>query len=279
MAALTLAPALALTGRDAFADGAPPPCDDATHAFEAPVHLSFEEADFRAPFALCPTMGLGVRGHGGAIIAVGDFYGALDAGALFGARWALPKNIGLSFAMDLVRWRFVQNATISRTVLGTGQATIGATFGSLGFERRGARFVPGLRVILPTSSTFHSARTVGIDPTLSWGTRVRTFDVFGSFGYAVWGTISRGGFNLWHGPSATAGTALTIKKRFSILLQADLHGVANHGAFDIERLALSAALRLRLGRALRLELAAGRAFYGADRTDGAFALSIAYDNH
>ncbi len=280
--ALLPAPALAFTPREGLTlcepfdppvEGRPP-----AEAPGTPVSLSWEEADFLAARSPCPVTGAWVRPRLAALIARSDFYGGLSASALVGARFALPSGIELSATMDVIAWRFVQNASIARTDLGTGQATVGALFGNLGFERHGARFVPALRVLVPTSTLYANARIVGLDPGLVWAAAPsRRVELFGSFGYALWGALSRGGVDLWHGPNFTVGAAATIVPRLKFLVQLDAAGKASRD-FQFERIAVSGALRLRLGTGLRLELAGGSVLGGIDRTDVIAGLNVSFSD-
>jgi hypothetical protein len=264
---------------------APPPaaprdtaCERADPPLEEPAALGFEDAGFLEVRAACPRRGVFVRPHGAALIAVPEFYGRLGAGVLVGGRWAVHVGGGagaagaveLTAAMDVVAWQFVQNASIARTSLGTGMATVGAIFHDLGFERDGARFVPALRLLLPTSTAYHSARAFGVDPALVWAGRpVRSLDVYGSFGYAAWGTASLdgGGTHFWHGPTLALGFVGILFRYLQVVAQVDFLGRTSGGDFQVERVSITGALRLRVGRAFRLELAVGAPMTGTDRTD------------
>jgi hypothetical protein len=194
---------------------------------------------------------------------------------MIGARWATASGIELSAAMDVFQFRFVQNASIIRTALGTGHATLGVLFGNLGFERNGFRFAPAVRLLVPSSTFYRTAFLLGADPALVFGGALnRRLEVFGSLGYALWTALGAGGANVWHGPTLALGSSLMVVPRLRILLQLDAAGRASLGEFDFERIALSLGVRLRLGRAFRLELAAGRVFSGIDRTDVVAGLNL-----
>jgi len=278
-AAATLAP---LAARADPATGGPTLCERerahrdgeaAAETLAAPIALSWESTDFLEARGVCPSTGAFFRLHGSALIAVADFYGRIGAGALVGGRLALPSGIELSLTGDLA-FEYVQNASIARTAFGGGPVTMGALFGNLGFERALMRFAPALRLLLPSSTLYRGSNVVGIDPALVWGgARGKRLELFGSFGYAIWAAVSSGGLNVWHGPNLTVGAALMLFPRLKLLVQLDGHGKAA-ADFQIERIALSGALRLRLGSALRLELAAGTVLAGIDRTDVTAALNV-----
>ena len=124
-ALLTISPALTLAGEVCAGGG----------LMDGPLGLSFFEGDIGRPRRVCPrtevvlggdVMGIDVADD--LLTSDGNFYATMAGGGELSGSWKFSKKGELFASIQAVNFRFVQNATITRTHIGMGWTSVGATY-------------------------------------------------------------------------------------------------------------------------------------------------------
>jgi hypothetical protein len=237
---------------------------------EGPLAISLFEGDVGVPFRACPRTELAVGATGSALIDTPAFFGTLDGALRAGGSYRYAAAGELFASAELLRWRFVQNATLTGTGLGIGWLSTGATHqvGDFG----AARLAAGARLSMqlgrglyssawPMYAEFGAAGQWRIAPQVSAHAHL------GVIAGAAW---SAGPAGARAGLGARTGGAWNLG-RLALLL--DGGGIFAYGA-AVEGIDLAPGLRARIWRDVAGELAVAIPLAGATRTDLAAALSV-----
>ncbi len=234
---------------------------------EGPVALGFAEADVATGRRACPRSEAGIGTRAGAVIDTPNFYGAISVDALVFGSHALSESLELFGTVEVVRYQFVQNATLKGQSLTLGQLTAGAALST--FARGNLHTATVGRVMFPTAFYMPHVRLIGAEigeaVTYRPGERLEIHGYLGgdfSAGLSSAQALPRPGL------LATAGAQYSPWSRFGVAL--DL--TARMGATSYVGPAL--ALRFRPFGPVHAELQATLPLAGTDRHDGAFGLRI-----
>ncbi|HEX8437096.1 hypothetical protein [Archangium sp.] len=265
LAALLLVPA------SARAEGA---CEQwiAPALAEGPVPFGFLSADVATGRRACPRTEVGLGVQGGAIVETANFYGAVTAAGLVSGSYALRPDLEVFATLEVPRFQFVQNATLTGTRLTLGQLTAGATYVAL---TRGALVVsPSVRLQLPTSFASPRTRTLGgeLGAAVLYRPTPR-FEVHGyagadvSAGLGAAAAMPRAGFLV------NVGSEYALCSGFAAVLDANVH----FGHRDVlDYVAPAIGLRFRAGEHFGAELGASLPLLGAERALAIGGLKLSY---
>ncbi len=265
LAALLLVPA------SARAEGA---CEQwiAPALAEGPVPFGYLSADVATGRRACPRTEVGLGAQGGAIVETANFYGAVTVAGLVSGSYAVRPDLEVFATVEVPRFQFVQNATLTGTTLTLGQLTAGATYVAL---TRGAFVLsPSVRLQLPTSFASPRTRTMGGELGAAVLYRpTNRFEVHGyagadvSAGLGAAAALPRAGFLV------NVGTEYALCSGFAAVLDANVH----FGHRDVlDYVAPAIGLRFRAGEHFGAELGASLPLLGAERALAIGGLKLSY---
>ncbi|WP_257458557.1 hypothetical protein [Archangium lipolyticum] len=239
---------------------------------EGPVTFGFLSADVATGRRACPRTEVGFGVQGGAIIETANLYGAVTGAGLLSGSLAVRPDLEVFATLEAVRVQYVQNATLTGTVISLGQLTVGGTWMAL---TRGPLVVsPSVRLQLPTSFASPRTRTLGGEVGAAVLYRpVNRFEVHGyagvdtamSLGAAA--ALPRAGFLV------NVGTEYALCSGFAAVLDANLH-FGHRAALDY--LAPAIGLRFRAGEHFGAELGASMPVLGPERALAIGGLKLTY---
>ena len=164
-------------------------CDRGGVGPRMPLGVTLGEADLGMTPSPCGGRVLSLEGRGTALLALDDYYGAIDAGAVISGSYPLNHRLWISGSLAPLQFRYVQNASIIATDLGLGASTLGLH----AWVVDGARWRVSVygRVRLPTETGRQYAATTGIEPGVSalWSPSRRVTVAFGASVQALFGVI------------------------------------------------------------------------------------------
>lgn len=246
-------------------------CDRGRIGPRLPLGVTLGEADMGMTPSPCGGRMLSLEGRGTALLALDDFYGAIDAGAVIAGTYPLGGRLWLSGAIAPLQFRFVQNASIAATTLGLGASTLGLH----AWVVDGARWRVSVygRVRVPTETGRQYAATVGVEPGVAalWSPSPR---VTVAFGASLQGLFTVLGSHTVSRMTAQATADVGVLLRwFEPVLGAELRvGSDDDGA--LEYIAPKLGLRFHPGRRWVIALDAMMPLGGSDRTLARAALGV-----
>jgi hypothetical protein len=265
LVALLLAPAAA------HAEGA---CEQwiAPALAEGPLTYGFLSADVATGRRACPRTEVGLGVQGGAIVETQNFYGAITAAGLLSGSYAVRQDLEVFATLEVPRFQFVQNATLTGTTLALGQLTTGATYVAL---TRGPLVVsPSVRLQLPTSFASPRTRTVGAELGAAVLYRpLPRFEVHGYAGADVSAGLGAAAAQPRAGFLLNVGSEYALCSGFAAVLDANLH--FGHRAV-LDYVAPAIGLRFRAGEHFGAELGASVPLLGAERALAIGGLKLTY---
>ncbi|HLM45813.1 MAG TPA: hypothetical protein VK458_18235 [Myxococcaceae bacterium] len=265
LVALLLAPAAAQ------AEGA---CEQwiAPALAEGPLTYGFLSADVATGRRACPRTEVGLGVQGGAIVEAQNFYGAITAAGLLSGSYAVRQDLEVFATLEVPRFQFVQNATLTGTTLALGQLTTGATYVAL---TRGPLVVsPSVRLQLPTSFASPRTRTVGAELGAAVLYRpLPRFEVHGYAGADVSAGLGAADAQPRAGFLLNVGSEYALCSGFAAVLDANLH--FGHRAV-LDYVAPAIGLRFRAGEHFGAELGASVPLLGAERALAIGGLKLTY---
>jgi hypothetical protein len=238
--------------------------------FEGPVAVGFFDADFATGRRARARTEIGLGILGGAIIDTPDFYGALSGGALLYGSYALPSQPMEVFAsLEVVKYQYVQNASLKGTSMSLGQASLGATYALL--RAGGVTVAPSMRLMLPTDTSMPNVRTVGLEVGGAVSYQLLgALEVHGYLGGDVSAGLSAGSTLARPGLLISAGAQYSLASWFGAVLDVNGH------LGDQRYLAPALGLRAAIGKSFGIELAGTLPLIGTIRNDAAVGLRLAY---
>jgi hypothetical protein len=173
-----------------------PVCERGRLGPRLPLGVTLGEADLGMTPSPCGGRVLSLEGRGTALLALDDFYGAIDAGAVLAGTYPLGPRLWISAAINPLLFRYVQNASIAASTLGLGTSTLGLHAWVVDTSQWRVSVYGRLRV--PTETGRQYAVTVGFEPGVAalWRPSRRVTvalgaSVQGSFGVLGGNTVSR----------------------------------------------------------------------------------------
>jgi len=238
--------------------------------FDGPVAVGFFDADFAVGRRARPRTEVGLGVLGGATIDTPDFYGALSGGALLYGSYALPSQPMEVFAsLEVVKFQYVQNASLKGTSTSLGQGSLGAAYVLL--HAGGLTVAPSMRLMLPTDTSMPDVRTVGLEVggAASWQVS-GALEVHGYLGGDVSAGLSAGETLARPGLLISAGAQYAVTSWFGAVL--DVNGHVGAQAY----LAPALGLRAAIGKSFGIEVGGTLPLLGTIRNDAAVGLRLAY---
>lgn len=239
---------------------------------EGPVPFGFLSADVATGRRACPRTEVGLGLQGGAIIETKNLYGAVTAAGLLSGSYAVRPDLELFATLEVPRFQFVQNATLTGTSLSLGQLTAGATYVAL--TRGDFVLSPSVRLQLPTSFASPRTRTLGGELGAAALYRpTNRFEVHGyagvdaSLGLGAAAALPQAGFLL------NVGSEYALCSGFAAVLDANVH-FGHRAALDY--VAPAVGLRFRAGEHFGAELGASLPLVGAERALAIGGLKLSY---
>jgi hypothetical protein len=230
----------------------------------APIALTLGPADFGATPPTCVSTGVALEGRGTALIDTPDFYGALSAEAVLAGSFALGEATWVSAAVNVLRYRFVQNASVVGTHLGVGPTSVGLHRVMLRGERW--RVAPYARLLLPTETGRNFSVQLGLEPGASASFEpLPGLSLGGGLSLPVT-VVVLGERTLWQlAPRASLDAAYAPWRWLELAVGAELRLALEGGGLDF--VAPKVAVRLYPWRTLHVQLAGMMPLVGLERTD------------
>jgi hypothetical protein len=251
-------------------------CARAPRAITGPLPGGTTPADFATVADPCGASDLTVRLRGAFLIApdMPDYFGSIISDAMLRARLVIRPGAWISFALDVVSYRYVNNAGLAARGASVGPATLG--YHRLVYGDANLAVAGYLRALLPVDS----ARENGIETGLELGAAARRMltgrvallgglavsaplDLIG--GQAHGRVQPVGAVELWFAPTP----------RLGMFLGGTVRGQLLPGALLVS-LVPRAGARLALGRRLWLGPLVEVPVVGQDRTDLVASLFLGY---
>ncbi len=238
-----------------------------------PAAVSLFEGEVGAPIRACPRTELRAGPTGSALIDTPAFFGTIDAALRLAGAYHYGEAGELFASVELPRYRFLQNATLTGSTFGFGWASAGATHRL--HDRRGLRVAAAARLSTPAGpGSYTSAWPVyaELGAAASWRAAA-AISVHAYAGSITGAALGRGPGGLRVGWQHRAGAAYQLGRRLDLLLDAGVvlgYSAALH-SFDV-----SPGLRVRAWRDLSAELAVAVPIAGAIRTDVVGELFLAW---
>lgn len=245
---------------------------------EGPAPLSFYDADFGVGRRACPRNELSLGVGGGAVIDVPAFYANLGASLLASASYVYTPKLELFGTVELVRYDWVQNATLKGSMIRLGQLTVGASY--LLWDTGTFAVAPVARVMLPVFLT--GARTFGLEVGAAGTWRITDrFDAHAYLSLDGSGALLSPGDGVFRGGlGLELGAQYNVTDWFGALLGAKLHAFHRNGlrpaSQPLDYLAPLLGLRFAFGKHVGAELSATLPLLGADRHDALGLLRVTY---
>ena len=245
-------------------------CGGQTAPHGAPIALTLGPADFGATPPTCASTGVALEGRGTALIDTPDFYGALTAEAVLTGSFALGEETWVSGAVNALRYRYVQNASIVGTHLGLGPTTVGLHRVVARGERW--RVAPYARLLLPTETGRSFSVLLGAEPGVAASfAPVSGLSLGGGLSLPVTVAVL-GARTLWRlAPRASLDAAYAPWRWLEVAAGAELR-LAPEGGLDF--MAPKVAVRLYPWRTLHVQLAGMMSLVGLERTDFRASLGV-----
>lgn len=222
---------------------------------------AFHDAEFARARRACLRNEVGFALHGAPVIDTPDFYGNVSAAGVLYGSYGLLDSLELFGALELLRFDYVVNATLTDTKVGLGQGSVGLAWNAV---RSGKVVVtPTARLLLPTSLLPANARTTGLELGAAASLlAAQWLELHGHLG--VQGTIalSAGPMLPWGGAFTTVGLSLMPFTWGALVLDLQVH--AGERA-PIDYVAPAVALRFNPWRKLNVEAGASVPLAGAAR--------------
>ena len=239
---------------------------------EGPVTFGFQSADVATGRRACARTEVGLGIQGGAIIETQNLYGAITATGLVSGSIALRPDLEAFATLEVPRFQFVQNASLTGTSLHLGQLTVGGTWAAL--SRGAFVLAPSARLQLPTSFASPRIRTTGAELGAALLYRpMRRFDVHGylgvdaSMGLGAAAALPRAGLLV------NVGAEYVFLPWFAAVLDANVH-LGQRAALDY--VAPTLGLRFSAGRHFGAELGVSLPVLGAERALAAGGLKLTW---
>ncbi|WP_434380739.1 hypothetical protein [Melittangium boletus] len=229
---------------------------------EGPVPFGFQAADVATGRRACPRteVGLGVQGQ--ALIETQNLYGAITATGLVSGSLAVRRDVELFATLEVPRFQYVQNASLTGSRLTLGQLTVGGTW--LGFTRGAFALAPSVRLQLPTSFASPRTRTLGGEVGAAVLYRpVPRFDVHGYAGVDADLGLGAAAAQPRAGVLLNAGAEYALCSGFAAVLDANVRLGRRAG---LDSVAPALGLRFRAGEHFGAELGAALPVLGAERS-------------
>jgi hypothetical protein len=247
---------------------------------DGPLGLSFFEGDIGRPRRVCPrtevVLGGGIMGVDVAddlIYEDGNFYATLAGGGELSGSWKFSQKGELFASLQAVNFRFVQNATITRTHLGMGWTSLGATYH--GWSTDELILAMTGRLTLPTAFDYYEhAWPLALDAGLAAVYRPLTWlSVHGQIGAVASMAISDGDPDARAALQIVAGVECTPLDWLGLVL--DLGAQLGYDA-PLDQLSVAVGFRFRIWQGLGLEIAAMLPYAGESQANLAGVLRIGY---
>jgi hypothetical protein len=239
---------------------------------EGPVTFGFLSADVATGRRACPRTEVGLGLQGGAIVETANFYGAVTATGLLSGSFAVRPDLEVFATLEVPRFQYVQNATLTGTTLSLGQLTAGATYVALA---QGPLVVsPSARLQLPTSFASPRTRTLGgeLGAAVLYRPQAR-FEVHGYVGADVSAGLGAAASQPRAGFLVNVGSEYAFFSGFAAVLDANVH--FGHRAV-LDYVAPALGLRFRAGEHFGAELGASLPLLGAERHMAIGGLKLTY---
>jgi hypothetical protein len=239
---------------------------------EGPVPFGFQSADVATGRRACPRTELGLGLQGNAIIETQNLYGALTGSGLVSGSLAVRSDVELFALLEVPRFQYVQNASLTGSRLTLGQLTAGGTWVALS---RGAFVLsPSVRLQLPTSFASPRTRTAGAE--LGAALLYRAWERLGVHGYA--GVDSELGLGASiaqprAGFLVNVGAEYALASVVAAVLDANVH-FGRRAAVDY--VAPSVGVRLRAGPHFGAEVGVSLPVAGPERALAAGGLKLTW---
>src|SRR6185295_11087702 len=238
--------------------------------FDGPVAVGFFDADFATGRRARPRTEIGLGVLGGATIDTPDFYGAISGGALLYGSYAVPSQPMEVFAsLEVVKFQYVQNASLKGTSTSLGQGSLGATYVLL--HSGGVVVAPSMRLMLPTDTSMPDVRTVGLEVggAASWQV-VGPLELHGYLGGDLSAGLSAGATLARPGLLVTGGVLWSPASWFGAAIDLNAH------VGEQRYLAPALGLRAAIGKSFGIELAGTLPLLATIRNNAAVGLRLAY---
>lgn len=247
---------------------------------DGPLGLSFFEGDIGRPRRVCPrtevVIGGGVMGVDVAddlIEGDGNFYATLGGGGELSGSWRFSEKGELFASIQAVNFRFVQNATMTRTRLGMGWTSLGVTYH--GWQSEKLILAMTGRLTLPTAFGYYEhAWPLALDAGLAAEYRpLAWLGVHGQVGAIASMALGEGDPDSRAALQIVAGAEFTPLQWLGVVL--DLGAQLGYDA-PLDLLSVALGFRFRIWRGLGLELAAMLPYAGESQANLAGVLRVGY---
>lgn len=222
---------------------------------------SFHDAELARARRSCVRSEAGFGLRVAPVIDTPDFYGNIQAaGELYGS-YALSDRLEVFGALELARFDYVVNATLTSTQVSLGHATAGIAWNAVNSDE--LMVTPIARVVLPTSFVSQNVRTTGIElgaaaSYLATG----ALELHAHVGVQGTAGLSSGPALPTGGAFATVGLSFAPFSWGAVVLDLQAHAFERD---TLDYVAPTFALRFNPWRKLQIEAGAGLPLLGADR--------------
>ena len=252
-------PARAVEGNPALAEG-PLPFAASVDAL-GPVRRAAPRSEV--------ALGIG----GGLILDEPGFYGMAQGALRIDGSWAITPRWEVFAGLEVLQFRYVQNATLDETTYTLGALTAGGTWLALSLPDGRLDLAPFVALLFPTSLEYRNTRVLGGEVGVSLrGAATSWLDWYAGASLPITGTVSDAGNQVQAGAALVAGGSWTPWPWFRLSAQLAASFPFGH---PMEQLAAGMGLRFAAGR-FGIELDGILPFAGTSRFEAGALLRAAY---
>ncbi len=245
---------------------AEPPC----RALLAPASLSVRDTGIDQNRAACAADGYSLGARALAIIDTPAFYGTLSA-SLFGQyRWLSAAGYEFSVGARIVDYRFAQSAVFTDAELALGPLSVSALRPrATTLWGRAAVIAHSMRFELPLSNSSDENLKVTASPAYLLTLMASdSLHVHGRVAGLLWSNLADSGVDARAALLASADLAYVPLSAISLLVGADVQG--GWYGLGLDHVLPRVGMRVAIGDEGAVEVSAGSALLGSERTDLVF---------
>lgn len=242
------------------------PCRDPYGQVRSPITLGPGSSGFAAAVPACGETRLAVDGRGALTIAADapDFYGLVQATSTLSGTYRVSERGFLMGGMDVVRWDYAVNATVTASQTTVGPPVLGGAIVAARSER--TQLSMFMRTLFPLETGLQHGGRVGTESGLAL-LQVLTARIalHGTASLPVlWAYVGERGVGFVR-PRLTVDGEFSLFSHWTVLAGLEIRAV--NAPSRLDALVARGALRFPFGRHVELHLDAAVPFAGSARTD------------